>query len=194
MANLFEMFKFSKMLKVEDGNMSLMGVDINIVPTSILCSLQKGLIDAIGLEKTYNQIYESAKKGSIEYNSSFIKQQKFVDKRKILDWQAKILEFGGWGHIEIAKIDFEKNTLVAHFKQTPFTATYTKLYGKSKGPVDFITAGFNAGGLSVMAGKDLDVIETKCVSMGDAYCEFEAGPHKVIEAKRKDLWKKWKLI
>ena len=194
MANLFEMFKFSKMLKVEDGNMSLMGVDINIVPTSILCSLQKGLIDALGLEKAYKQIYESAKRGSIEYNSSFVKQQKIAEKRKILDWQSKILEFGGWGHIEIAKIDFEKDTLVAVFRKTPFTVNYIKLYGKSKGPVDFITAGFNAGGLSVMAGKDLDVLETKCVAMSDPFCEFEAGPPDVINAKRKELWKKWKLI
>ena len=194
MANLFELFKYSKMLEIGDGDLRLMDVYVNIIPTSILCSLQKSLIGAVGLEKAYKEIYESAKEGAQIYNERFIKLKNFKNKHKTLDWQSKIISFAGWGVIEIAKVDFAKNSLVAHFKNPPFPKTYKELYGKSKYPVCFIPAGYNAGGLSMMAGKKLGVLETKCVAMGHPYCEFEAGSIDVIEKKRKKLWKKWGVL
>src|SRR3989344_7509780 len=107
MPNLFELFKYSKLLNLQDGRIDLMNVPINIVPTSILCDLQKGLIDSIGFKAAYKKIYESAKEGSREYNKNFIKKQGFTDKRKIIDWQSKIVTFAGWGNVEIAEIDFD---------------------------------------------------------------------------------------
>ena len=83
MANLFEMFKLSKTLEMADGDLKLMGLDINIIPTSILADIQKGLIDSLGFAKAYDMLYTKAKKGSLEYNTNFIKKQNFTDKHKI---------------------------------------------------------------------------------------------------------------
>jgi predicted hydrocarbon binding protein len=189
MPSLFEMFKFSKTLTVKDGDLSLMGVDINIIPTSIICELQDGLIDSMGFEKAYDLLYKKAKEGSIDYNKEFIKQKKFTDKHKILDWQTKIVTFAGYGQLEIAQIDFTKESYKVKFNNSKLP----KVCGKKKFPVDIIPTGFVAGGLSATLGKDVDAVEIKCKSLGDPYCEIEVGPPKHIKKVREELWKKWKL-
>jgi len=190
MPNLFELFKFSKMLKIQDGSMDLMGVDINIIPTAILRDLQKGLINSLGFEKAYNTIYNQAKSGSQDYNSSFMKKQRFKDKHKTIDWQTKIVTFSGWGKLEVVKIDFGENNHRVKFKNS----SMPKSYGKSKYPVDIIPTGFVAGGLRAVSGKDMDAIEIKCEAIGDPFCEIEVGTPTYIKKRKKELWKKWKLI
>lgn len=190
MSRLFELFKYSKMLKIKDGELTLMNTYINIIPTALLCDLQKGLVQSWGLEKAYDAIYKSAKRGSAEYNKDLIKKQGFTNKRKIFDWQMRVVTFSGWGVIEPSKIDFKNISFKAHYHDSPFT----KEYGKSNYPVDFIPMGFTAGGVSQAVGKDVDAVETKCMAMGHPYCEIELGLPKIINKKRLELWRKWKLI
>lgn len=190
MPNLFELFKFSKLLKIEDGELDLMGVDINIIPTAILCDFQKGLIKSLGFEKAYNVIYERAKSGSLQYNKTFIKKHQFKDKHKTVNWQIKIVTFSGWGKLEAVKIDFEKENYRVKFNKSPFP----KNYGKSGCPVDIIPTGFVAGGLSALCKKDLDALEIKCMARGDPFCEIEVGTPAYIKNKKEELWRKWKLI
>jgi predicted hydrocarbon binding protein len=189
MPSLFEMFKFSKMLNVKDGDMSLMGVDINIIPTSIICELQKGLIESMGFTKAYDLLYSKAKEGSLDYNSKFIKQRKFTDKHKILDWQTKIVTFSGYGNLEIAQIDFTKENFRVKFNNSKLP----KVFGKQKYPVDIIPTGFVAGGLSATLGKDVDALEIKCTARGDPFCEIEVGSPSYIKKRKVELWKKWNL-
>lgn len=190
MPNLFEMFKFSKLLKVQDGNLDLMGVDINIIPTKILCDLQKGLIDSLGFEKAYNEIYGQAKTGSIDYNKAFMKKQKFKDKHKTVDWQTKIVTFSGWGKLEVMKIDFAEQNHLVKFNNSIFP----KNYGKAKYAVDIIPTGFVAGGLTAVTGKDMDALEVKCMARGDPFCQIEVGTPEYIKKRKKELWAKWKII
>src|SRR3989338_9252489 len=188
--NLFELFKFSKTLTSKDGKLMLMNTPVNVIPTAILCELQKGMIEAWGFQKAYQQIYKTTKDGSYTYNKDFIKFHEFKDKRKIVDWQWKIVTFSGWGEWQITYIDLKENTLVARFKDSSFP----KEYGKAKYPVDIIPVAFSAGGIAACFGIDLDCIETKCEAMGDPYCEIVVGPPEFIEEKKQALWRKWKLI
>jgi len=148
------------------------------------------MIDALGFQKAYQDIYQTTKEGSYNYNKNFIKFHGFKDKRKIVDWQWKIVTFSGWGEWEIIHLDLKENTLAAKFEDSPFP----KAYGKAKYPVDIIPAAFSAGGISSCFGTDLDCIETKCMAMGHPFCEIFIGPKKLIEEKRQALWTKWKLI
>lgn len=190
MPNLFELFKYSRMLDLKDGRMSLMSVPINIIPTSILRDMQKGMIDANGFEKAYERIYLGAKKGSHEYNSKFIAKHGFSDMRKTINWQKKIVMFSGWGNIDIAEIDFKKSEFVARFKNSPFP----EMYGKSKYPVDIIVAGFIAGAFKANMKKDIDCVETKCVALGNSCCEFVVGPRDKMKKTKAEMWKKLKII
>ncbi len=190
MPNLFDLFKFSKLLETGDGKLSLMGVPINIIPTEIMVTQQKELVKSLGIEEAYEKIYSSAKGGSGSYNSRFIKSKGFTEIRKVLDWQVKIVTFSGWGNLEIAKVDIADDSYSVHFKKGAFPIAY----GRSQYAVDFIATGFVAGGLTANVGKDLDAVETKCIARGDPFCRIEVGPPEVIKKKRIALWKKWKLI
>ncbi len=187
---MFDMFKFARMLDTTDGQLSLMGTPISIVPTDLLCEQQRMLIQILGIEHAYQNIYLSSKKGAYSYNKEFIKKQKFEDKRKIIDWQMKIVTFAGWGEVELALSDLKNNEFKFHFKNSP----YPKSYGQTKYPVDFVAAGFAAGGLSVVAGVDLDAVETKCISKGDPFCEIEISTPEIAKEKRINLWKKLEII
>jgi predicted hydrocarbon binding protein len=187
---LFDMFKFAKLLDIKDGQLNLMSTPVSIVPNDILCEQQKMLIDSLGMEKAYDSIYGAARKGSLKYNSEFIKKQHMSDKRKILDWQTKIVSFAGWGEIEIAMVDFKASRFVAHFKNSPYPLSY----GKVKYAADFIATGFVAGGLSAMTKTNLDAVETKCRSRGDPFCELEVNTPETIKRMRYTLWKKWGVI
>ena len=61
---LFDLFKFSKLLDLKNGKISLMETPVNIIPTSILCGHQKTLIKNLGLEEAYNILYTNSKEGS----------------------------------------------------------------------------------------------------------------------------------
>lgn len=187
--DLFELFKLAKTLKFGDGTILLMSTPVNIIPTDILCDLQKDMIKAVGVPKAYEAFYESAKKGALDYNKEFIKIHKFKDKRDIIEWQWKIVTLAGWGKWKVASITNE-NVLTARVENSPFP----RIFGRSDYPVDFIPAGFSAGGISAASNEQFEALETKCMAMGDPYCEIVVGPPKVIEAKKQALWRKWKLI
>ena len=184
---LFDLFKFSKLLDLKNGKISLMETPVNLIPTSILCEHQKTLIKNLGIKEAYGILYGNSKDGSINYNLSFIKKLGLVDLRKIIDWQTKIVALSGWGEVDIAMVNPKEKNFVAHFKESAFA----KSYGKEKYAIDFILTGLVAGGLTAATGVDLDAIETKCESMGDQFCEIEVGPKDTVEKKRIGLWKKW---
>jgi predicted hydrocarbon binding protein len=184
---LFDLFKFSKLLDIKNGKISLMETPVNIIPTSILCGHQKTLIKNLGLEEAYNILYTNSKEGSINYNLSFIKKLGLIELRKIIDWQTKIVSLSGWGEVDIAMVNPKEKNFIAHFKESAFAESY----GKEKYAIDFILTGLVAGGLTAATGVDLDAIETKCESMGDQFCEIEVGPADTIENKKIALWEKW---
>lgn len=188
--SLFDLFKFSKLLDMSDGKLTLMNVPVNVIPTSIFCNQQKMLIKTLGFENAYGEIYSESKEGSYEYNLEFIKKEGFDDVHRIIDWQTKIVAFAGWGKLELAVLDSETNRVVVHFKNSP----YPKAYGNALYPVDFVAAGFVAGGVSALFKKDIDALETKCEARGDPFCEIETGSPLAINKKKADLWKRWKLI
>jgi len=189
MQPLFDYFKFARLLNLQDGRIDLMQVPVNIIPTAIMVDLQKNLIQSSGLEDAYNKIYSVAKTGSYKYNADFMKKQGFKDKRIMLDWQVKIVTFAGWGNLQLSNVDINNDTVVVKYDNSPFP----KEYGKSPHPVDFIPTGFTAGGVSACLGKDLDAYETKCMAMGDPYCEITVGTPERIKKERNQQWTKLKV-
>jgi predicted hydrocarbon binding protein len=187
MVNLYETFKLAKLISMKDGEITLMDVPVTIYPVHIISDLEKELIGALGYRRAYEKIYKSVREGSIKYNRSFTKKYAIKDKRKALNWQVKIVTLSGWGKLEVALLDFEKTRAVLHYNNSPFP----RLYKKTNYPVCIITTAFTAGGASVVIGKDLDAVETRCIAMGDRFCEIEISTPDIIAKKREGLWKKW---
>lgn len=190
MTLLFDIFRLAKELDLKDGEIRIMKTPVCFTLTHILAGFQKDLIESIGFEKAYFQLYETNKSGSKKYNESFIKRHNFTDKRKVLNWQIKIVTMGGWGKFEVMYIDLKEKKLRIKFDDSPFP----KLYGKSKYPVCILPTGFTAGGASANFGVDLDGLETKCMAMGDPFCEIMFAAPKEIKEKRIEQWKKLGLV
>ena len=189
MVNLYEMFKLAKLIQLKDGEIDIMSLPVAILPVYILSDLEMELIRILGYKEAYEKIYKSVKNGSIKYNKFFLEKYAIKDKRKALNWQTKIVTLSGWGKLEVALIDFDNTRAVLHYINSPFA----KAYEKTNYPVCIIPTAFTAGGAVTVLGKNVDAIETKCVAMGDKYCEIEIGPPKYISKKKRMLWKKWKL-
>jgi predicted hydrocarbon binding protein len=187
---LFDMFKIAKKIELKDGAITLMNAPVNIIPTSLFKDVQDDLINSVGFVRAYNLVYNNAKMGGQTFNQQLLKTHKFKDKRDILEWQRKVMMFAGWGKWKLQNFEPEKNSITAQFTDSPFT----KAYPKSNFPVDIIPVGFSAGGISTCFKADLECIETKCQAMGDDYCQIEVCPKEIIENKRNELWKQWKLI
>jgi len=143
MTSIIDKFRLAKLVNLEDGKIDLMGLTVSMTPVDILVDLERALIEDLGYEKAYETLYEGAKEGSKKYNEKFMAKYGFKDRRKILEWQVKIVTSAGWGVLEISKLDFEKKEWQVHMKKAPFP----KQYGHFNYPVDIIPTGFIAGGL-----------------------------------------------
>ena len=98
------------------------------------------MIDKLGVEEAYKFLYEEAKIGSKIYNQKFIKKLNLTDKRKILDWQIKIVMFSGWGNLNVALASLESKDVrsVVHFENS----NYPKSYGSANFPTISIIFSF----------------------------------------------------
>ena len=188
--DLMKFFTVSKTLQFKEGEVLIMGENVNITPTSIFADFQKSLIANIGFEKAYDSLYETAKKVSIDYNKKFSKKRGFKSKRDLAEWQIKLITLAGWGTWSFKSLDIEKQTATIHIKDSPFS----QIYGKCNYPIDIIPLGLAAGGAVTTLGEGVDAIETKCTSMGESHCEIKIAPKKEIDSLKYLLWKKWKLI
>ena len=190
MTLLFDAFRLVKELELKDGEIQIMKTPVCFTFTHILADLQKDLIESIGFEKAYFQLYETNKSGSKKYNESFINKHGFKDKRKVLNWQINIVTLGGWGKFEVMFVDLKENKLRIKFDNSPFP----KIYGRSNYPVCILPTGFTAGGAAANFGADIDALETKCVALGDQFCEIMFSSPEEIKEKRTEQWKKLGLV
>ena len=186
---IFEKLRLANKIQMRDGEISLMGTPVNILPTSLLVTIQKGLIKEIGFKKAYSLIYEQAKAGSYQYNMEFIKSQKYTDQRVVIQRQIEIVTSAGWGKLQIIKNDFANKQIEIKYDNS----TFAREYKKASYPVCLMPAGFTAGGVSANVKSDLDALETKCLALGDPYCKIEIGPEPYIEGKQTMLWSSLKI-
>ncbi|MGP8057556.1 MAG: V4R domain-containing protein [Nitrososphaerales archaeon] len=83
----------------------------------------------------------------------------------------KIYSATGWGRLELPGLDPEHKRAKLKLEEG-FECTGMKT-GK---PVSNFIRGHLAGVLSTYFGSDVKAVETRCISKGDAYCEFEISP------------------
>jgi predicted hydrocarbon binding protein len=183
MVKLFDMLKLAKLVSMRDGEIRVMDEPVHIIPSHILGDMQKDMIETLGFSEAYEKLYNSSKEGSYRYNKSFAKKYSMKDKRKLLEMQLKIVTSSGWGKLRIAHLDIPKNKLTIAYDNSPFP----KEYGKQKYAVCIIPTAFIAGGVSVTFGRDIDAVETHCISRGDPYCEIKIGPPNEIKKIKQEL-------
>lgn len=183
MGELFDAIKAAS----KNGKLHMFGTEWTMVLTNAIGELMVRLKS----EEERKKVYESGKASALDAIGSGFGSGSWMPKMlKNLGVKAA-MEFGkkdfligniemwgllGWGNLKIIKL--EKDEAIFRIDDSPIASYVLKKHGKQDHPVcDWIMGEF-AGGYSYLIGKDVNGTETKCVAMGDAYCEFEVKPVK----------------
>jgi len=91
-------------------------------------------------------------------------------KRQILENIVREVKVTGWGAPEIQKYDEKRGTLTIQFENNPLIVVLGT--DKPDRPVCHFFRGYWVGVVSEVWETNVNCAETKCISTGDAYCEF----------------------
>jgi len=161
---------------IEEGKTTIAGQRAMIVSVKTLATQQKELERLVG-EKWGSVVYEAERKAiqeaalqifGLKQLDSFRKGETF-DKRSMVETLISIFNCVGYGILKLKKFDEKKPYALVVVENS----TIPQEYEKRNSPVCFRVAGILAGGAEAVFMVPLKCRETKCMSMGDPYCEFE---------------------
>ncbi len=152
-----------RQLKMEKGEINLLGQRIVMLPMISLVQLQKKLEDD-GYQ--YN-IYKLLKEFGINWAKDLATKYKFKSS-DIFEWGSKSVTLAGWGDVLVVSADVENKVI----KFRLMNSAVVEFYGKSEVPVDHFFRGMVAGAMSAVYGVDMDCVETSCKALGAQFCEF----------------------
>ena len=181
--NLFELFSVSRQVVIEEGEITLNKQPVAIFPVSFLGDYILNLKGDIREER---QLYESVKKGMVEFSVSLGEEYQLTS-RIFLDRWIKYCGFAGWGKVSY-KIGEKENCGILSIAGLPLHK-----YLKDKGvrvPSDPLFEGFIAGSASGTFKSDIDVIETECICSGSDVCIYYWGPKEYLKEKFPDRYEK----
>jgi len=164
-----------KKLRLEEGKIILFDEAGGMLPMTSFVNIIK-LLEKIGKE---NVLYVACKESGQDWNQKMFERYKTDKAKYIFEWGEKAVTLAGWGSFKIHKYDFDKNEFVYRL----YKSTLAEYYGKSKQPIDQIARGLFAGSACFLTDKKMDAVETKCIAMGDSYCEFEIKERKKFDLK-----------
>lgn len=102
-----------------------------------------------------------------------LRQQGFsFTKRQVLENIVRQVRVTGWGAPKIQKYDEKQGVLTIVVENNPLVATLGT-GGKSDRPVCHYFRGYWVGVVSEVLERKVSCAESKCMGMGDAYCEFK---------------------
>jgi predicted hydrocarbon binding protein len=165
---MFDVFKkllMARQIQFEKGKLELLGQPVVFVPVQMFSHLIKHTKNS---QKIANLIYTGCKLASEDFSKMMNKKYKFKTRRDFSKWLIDLFSLSGWGILTLEKLDFEGGEAIFHLKDSPVC----KMYGRSDKPIDHAIRGLLAGGGHGILAKEVNAIETKCVSMGGTYCEF----------------------
>jgi predicted hydrocarbon binding protein len=192
MSNLEEFFRkilFARQLKVNDGYLSIYGEPYVMFPAESFSILMESIIESSG-KKGKIKIY----KEGVKIGESIAERlEKSINTKgdKLLEVIFNIGGMGGWGIWKLYKKDVSKKEGIVHGYNIA-TAKYSYLRKKKNEPSCHFLRGIIAGELRVSwVSRDIDVIETRCISQGSDYCEFIA--KRKVEFDKKNKFVKTQL-
>jgi predicted hydrocarbon binding protein len=148
----------------DEGEWRIAGSDYLIIGGSALRAWAKATEAALGLSARVI-ILEAGKKAGEQFADALLKQGlKPEDMEEPLEL---FLTRGGWGKVW-AKIDVKEQTAVFLVWNSVLARQTT-----AQKPICHFISGYFAGVLSVLFGKDVECLETKCSANNDRYCEFQ---------------------
>ncbi len=180
------MFEFARKLlftgqfKMEKGSLTILSHKFMIIPVSVVVAVIKNDPQAV------KYLYYAAKEGGMDFADVLVKAFKLNGVQKLEELLINTFNLGGWGELEIVKNDMQSKFAIFRIKNSAVALDH----GKADFPVCHTNRGFLAGGASRVYQTDMDCIEARCVSKGDAACEFITANKNYLSANYTELFKK----
>ena len=99
-------------------------------------------------------------------------QENSFTKRQVIENVVHKLRVTGWGASRIQKFDEKREVMTVLVENNPLIGT-SGTQGKPDQPVCHYFRGYWVGVVSEVFERKMRCAESKCVGMGDAYCEFK---------------------
>jgi predicted hydrocarbon binding protein len=151
------------MYDYENGEIRIAGTDWILMAGPTLRSLMEGINKILGTGTTAI-LLEAGKCAGREFTQSLLKEGTLPEE--IPTWLEIFFTQGGWGKIK-AQANFTNKTAVVVIDNCATTRGV-----KSKESVCHFIRGYIAGTGEILFKTNIECVETKCMSKGNAYCEF----------------------
>jgi KaiC/GvpD/RAD55 family RecA-like ATPase len=154
-----------------DGTISLMGQRFTLSNARNLTRLMEQFIGSSSYDSVAQGIYEQARSDGQsdikELLSSMNLRLYELDPKRVLEFLCGYISVSGLGLTELVRFDGERAT----FRVRNSLCSLAK---RSDKPMNPHIAGLIAGVLGLATGRTARCTETKCVALGDDFCEFTA--------------------
>jgi hypothetical protein len=130
-------------------------------------------VETVGWDKTWEILYKNGYKICYE-RISLLGKRLGITGEELIKKFLKAINVRGWGFWEIVNLDVKTGKCQLR-AQNLFWGVYFKEKGIKK-YADTYFAGAIAGVIHGATGKKVKGKETKCIAMGDPYCEFIVEP------------------
>lgn len=167
---------FVRQFNSENGAISVYELRLVTMAFVSLREIQKEMLEELG-GRGVQIIYTSSKKGGYELAKQLSSVMGVSGSKAIDLLVIGCRDLTGWGNFKL--VDYKSDEKKAIFQVTngPFAET------KAKAESCHFTRGLIAGAMEQILGGEIDAVETKCASKGDAYCEFVVQPSKNFDTK-----------
>ena len=175
--NYYDKFIFTGQIKFNESNFFLIDIPFLIFPVEILSKLLFSCSD-----EQSKEIYYSVKKSVKEFLPKLKAKPKYSGI-SLVNFANEFFSSSGFGKIRVVQFDETKLRAILLVSSSPFAFQFKN---KSKKPLDHILRGIIAGTFSFALEKDLDCIETKCISVNSSECEFIVNSNKEFDFSKKN--------
>ena len=147
----------------ENGEIRIAGTDWILMGGSTFRSLIEGINNTLG-SGAVNILLEAGKCAGKEFAQSLLKEGTLPEE--VPTWLEVFFTQGGWGKIT-ARADFANKTAIVVIDNC---ATARQV--RSKEASCHFIRGYVAGVSEILFKANTECIETRCMSKGNAFCEF----------------------
>ncbi|MEM0372371.1 MAG: 4-vinyl reductase [archaeon] len=176
MSDMIGKLMLMRQLRFGDGKIDLFNQNILITPSFLVTELTHEMKD----EPT---LYEIGRRTGFEWFKTMVKDFR-LKEQDIVKWGFTNLTMGGWGKFIIKEVQVLGKRSHTILEESTIAKEYVKKYGKSDFPVDNFVRGLMAGGACIIHNHPtMEMIETKCMAMGERCCEIIAKPREELDLK-----------